>query len=149
LANFTTPQRQLFARSERVKGIDVHPTEPCTLRFDFSQPCDTTMAPPTPSLSLCTISANFANTTTSRDFDHCERHIKPQANSSDDYSSTMDTHTSGASRYLLPSHVMLRSIPNRLIERSWYPFPSKKLPDLTIRSGDCQDLRAHRCPCAR
>jgi hypothetical protein len=38
LANFTAPQRQLFARSERVKGIDVHPTEPCTLRFDFSQP---------------------------------------------------------------------------------------------------------------
>ena len=29
-------QRQLFARSERVKGIDFHPTEPwvCTLRLE-------------------------------------------------------------------------------------------------------------------
>ena len=27
-------QRQLFARSERVKGIDFHPTEPWVSQFD-------------------------------------------------------------------------------------------------------------------
>ena len=64
--SFFAPQRQLFARSERVKGIDVHPTEPWI---------------------LTTVRAT----------------VEPEISLSDNDSSTMDTHISGASRYLFPS----------------------------------------------